>query len=109
MVRLLSIILSIAHAPHGYVLIDEIENGIHHSVMVDVWRAIADAAKRFDTQVFSTTHSWDCIRAAHQAFKDTNEEDFILYRLDRMKNTILPVIYDQETLQAALIAELEVR
>ncbi len=40
MSRIFSIALAIASAPGGIVLVDEIENGIHHSVMEKVWKAI---------------------------------------------------------------------
>lgn len=45
-----------------------IENGLHYSTMVEVWKAIAEAARRAETQIFATTHSWECIKAAHEAF-----------------------------------------
>jgi len=54
--RLLLIILAIAYAQGGTILIDEIKNGLHYSVMTDVWKAIADAARRADAQIFATTH-----------------------------------------------------
>ncbi len=41
--RLLSIAVAIANTEHGVVLIDEIENGLHYSVMTKVWAAIAQA------------------------------------------------------------------
>src|SRR5262249_1285242 len=59
--RLLSIVLAIANASGGVVLIDEIENGLHYSVQKQVWQAIAKAARRLDVQVFATTHSWECL------------------------------------------------
>src|SRR5262249_49292062 len=43
--RLLSILLAIANAPGGVVLIDEVENGLHYSVLKDVWKAIGQAAR----------------------------------------------------------------
>lgn len=49
--RLLSIILAIANAKGGSILIDEIENGLHYSVLTGVWKAIADAARRAEAQV----------------------------------------------------------
>jgi len=54
--RLLSIVLAIVTAPGGRVLIDEIENGLHHSVLAKVWQVIGDAAERAGAQVFATTH-----------------------------------------------------
>lgn len=107
--RLTSLLLAIADTPNGIVLIDEIENGFHHSVMTKVWQAIGDAARRFDTQVIATTHSYECIRAAHQAFAETESDDFRLHRLDRIGDKIKAVTYDSETLETALKAELEVR
>jgi hypothetical protein len=108
-VRLASIVLAIANAPGGIILIDEIENGLHYSVMVDIWKAIAVAARRSDTQVFATTHSWECIQAAHEAFLQSDNYDFGLYRLDRINNEVKPVTYNQKTLATAIATDLEVR
>jgi len=107
--RLLTIVLAILTAPKGVVLIDEVENGFHHSVMVDVWRTIAGAARRSDTQVIASTHSWECISAAHEAFENGETYDFCLHRLERLNGEIKSIAYDRESLSAALRTELEVR
>lgn len=109
MSRLLSLILHISNAPRGVVLVDEIENGLHYTVLPKVWQAIAEAARHFNTQVFATTHSLECIVAAHEAFSKGSVYDFRLHRLDRMEDEIRVVTYDQETLAAALETGLEVR
>ncbi len=109
MVRLLSILLAIANAPGGVVLVDEIENGLHHSVMVGVWKALAEAARQYNTQVFATTHSWECIQAAHQAFEASGTYDFRLHRLDRVNDDIQAVAYDRETLATSAEMNLEIR
>lgn len=57
MTRLASLVLHIGNAPNGVVLVDEIENGLHHSILSKVWRAIDEANREFNTQVFATTHS----------------------------------------------------
>ncbi|NER08834.1 MAG: ATP-binding protein, partial [Okeania sp. SIO3C4] len=85
--RLLSIILSIMNAQEGIVLIDEIENGIHHSIMEKVWQSIAVATRKSKTQLFATTHSYECIRAAHKAFSNSELYDFRYFRLEREKET----------------------
>jgi hypothetical protein len=107
--RLTSLILKMATARHGVVLVDEIENGLHHAVTGKVWAAVAKAARLFHVQVFATTHSWECIRAAHEAFTESGTYDFRLHRLDRINDDIRAGTYDQEALDAALKAELEVR
>lgn len=111
MTRLASLLLSIGSAQDGVVLIDEVENGLHHSLLTQVWRAIGEAARQFNTQVFATTHSLECIAAAQKAFADGAlfEPDFRLYRLDRLDGTIHAVAYAPRTLAAALENDLEVR
>lgn len=109
MVRLLSLVLEITNASRGVVLIDEIENGLHYSVMGNVWKAIAAAAQQSDTQIFATTHSFECIRAAHEAFLAREDYDFRLHRLDRIKEEIHSVTYDADMLSAAIVSDFEVR
>src|SRR5262249_6882137 len=96
--RLFSILLAISHVPSGMVLIDEIENGLHYSVMKDVWKAIAAAARQMDVQVFATTHSYECIQAAHEAITASGTYDLRLFRLDRVNDEIQVAAYDQDVL-----------
>lgn len=111
MVRLLSLAVAIGNAENGIVLVDEIENGLHHTVMKKIWSGIAQFAREFNVQIFATTQSWECIRSAHEAFSEDELYDFRLHRLERVKDTddIRAVSYDQETLDIALKKELEVR
>jgi hypothetical protein len=107
--RLLSIVLAIAETKGGVVLIDEIENGLHYSIMKPVWKAIAQAARQADVQVFATTHSWECIRWAHDAFAEEDEYDLRLHRLSREGDSVTAVSYDQARIESALYNAVEMR
>ncbi|MCX8158032.1 MAG: AAA family ATPase [Verrucomicrobiae bacterium] len=107
--RLLHIYTRILAADAQVVLIDEIENGIHHAILPVVWKGLADLAARMNVQIFATTHSWECVVAAHEAFAETRDYDFALHRLERMKDDIQAFTYDREALEAALKSALEVR
>jgi hypothetical protein len=107
--RLLSIVLAIANVPGGIVLIDEIENGLHYSVLSKVWEALADAARRNDVQVFASTHSWECLRAAHEVFSQEEPYGFRYYRLDREDTEVTCVAYDREMIETSLAMGLEAR
>lgn len=61
--RLLALALSLVRAEGGVLLIDEIDTGLHYSVMEDMWRLVHETARRLDVQVFATSHSNDCWRA----------------------------------------------
>jgi len=70
------------------IFIDEIENGIHHSVQSKVWKAIGKLASDLNIQVFATTHSLEMIRAAYEAFsEDAKLEEFRYHRLSRSRKS----------------------
>ena len=106
MTQIARLVLLLASVPDGVVLIDEVENGIHHSVLPDVWRAIDEAAKQFRTQIFATTHSFECIEAAHQAL---GPDGFLLHRLEASDTENRCVTYEPNAIDAALRHNLEVR
>ena len=107
MSRLNAILLRIANATGGVVLIDEVENGFHYSLQKDVWKAIGEAAQTFNTQVFITTHSYETIKTANEAF--SGNRDFSYHRLDRIKDKIEAINYKGEELNSALESDFEVR
>lgn len=109
MERYLSFVLSILKAENGTVLIDEIENGFHHSIRVKAWRNLAKLARKYNVQIIATTHSYECIEAAHESFKGDAKYDFILHRLDRVGERIEDVTYDKDTLEASLKSDMEIR
>ncbi|MBS1248571.1 MAG: ATP/GTP phosphatase [Chloroflexi bacterium] len=107
--RLLGIALAISEARDAILLVDEIENGLHYTVMEKVWRGIANLAREYNVQVFATTHSEECLRAAHRAFSANQQYDFALHRLERVEGKIQVVTFDRETLDAAIEMDAEVR
>nr|WP_281721248.1 AAA family ATPase [Nitrosomonas nitrosa] len=109
--RVVNFILTIASASGGVVLVDEIENGLHYSVLADVWKAIAQAARTFNVQVFATTHSLEMIRAAHETFSQSEPYDFRLHRLDQNIETgqIETLTFNQNSMNAAILFDQEVR
>ena len=53
--HLFAIILSMLNAREGLLLIDEFENGLHHTVQLEAWRMIFELSKRLKIQVFATS------------------------------------------------------
>lgn len=106
MTHVARIVLAAATATGGVVLVDEIENGLHHSVLPDVWRMIAKAAEQFKVQVFATTHSFECVEAAHEAL---GPKGFRLHRLEVVDDTTRCVTYDADAVDGAIRHNMEVR
>lgn len=109
--RLLSIILAIATTENGVILIDEIENGLHYSKITDIWKGIDIISRKTNTQIFATTHSFECIRSAHEAFANNDNYDFTYHRLERQKNTneIKVLTYNKNTINTSIDLNLEMR
>lgn len=109
--RLLSILVNIVYAaPDGIILIDEIENGFHYSILPQVWRVIDEFSKKHNIQVFATTHSDECIEAAKGYFEESDPAMFRYHRLDRLENgQIEAITYDKETFESAIEFDIEVR
>lgn len=108
-VRVLTFALAIATSPKGLVLIDEIENGLHASVMEAIWQALGDAARRADVQLIATTHNWECIEAAHRVFRGADETEFVYHRLERTGDDVRSVAFDRESMDTSVEMHLEVR
>lgn len=83
MVRLANLILAISSSENGIICIDEIENGLHYTILEDVWRVIDETARRFNVQIFATTHDLEIIRAAQVFFAAKEDSPFRYHRLDR--------------------------
>jgi hypothetical protein len=110
MSKLLSVILAIATTDNGIVLIDELDAGIHYSVLPKVWEGIFRAAKDFNCQIIATTHSYECLQAAYEgSSKAQAEEDFSYIRLESRDDTISAKRYSHAVLGAALEHGWEVR
>ena len=108
--RILTIILALVNADNGYLLIDEFENGLHHSVQEKLWEIIFYLSKKLNVQVFATTHSEDCIRGFEEALNGNKDKlDGKLIRLDLKKGVIRPVEFNSEELKIVSDGNIEIR
>jgi predicted ATPase len=93
-------------------IIDEIENGLHHTVLKQVWRGLSEISRRLGVQIFATTHSRECLEAAESVFHDedaTNEKDFAVIQLMRVKDHIEGRVLDEKRVEAAIENQIELR
>jgi predicted ATPase len=83
--RLLALSLNLVAARGGYLFVDEIDTGLHFTVMENMWRLVIETANALDVQVFATTHSSDCVNslASVQKTPRISETDIALHRIER--------------------------
>jgi AAA15 family ATPase/GTPase len=93
-------------------LIDELENGIHYSVLPQLWRGISEISSRLGIQVFVTTHSRECLEATTRVFVDEDPEntrDFAVIQLMRVRGEVVGRVLDEKRVAEALDNDIELR
>jgi hypothetical protein len=106
--RLFGIVLSLVNAKDGFLLIDEFENGMHHTVQLDVWQGIFRLSRLLNVQVFATSHSWDAVEAFQKAAAQHRDEG-LLIRLSKKGNAVIPTLFREDELAVATRDGIEVR
>jgi predicted ATP-dependent endonuclease of OLD family len=110
--RVAHIMLKLVINKHKILLVDEIENGIHHTNQRNFWRVLFRLAAELDTQIFATTHSLEMLQAFAEVGLEQNQECSSAYfELARKlkTNQIIGSRLDLETLNYALEHEEGVR
>jgi predicted ATP-dependent endonuclease of OLD family len=76
--RSLAIVLSLSTLQNGVLLIDELEAGIHTSVLQSVFSLLVKACRDYNVQLFATTHSLEALDAI---LANVPEDSIVVYRL----------------------------
>jgi hypothetical protein len=73
--------------------IDNIERGLHHSVLERLWGWLATVSRERNLQVFASTHCEGCIDAAGRAFASLADDGLRIIRLDRGERETLATVH----------------
>ena len=107
--RILNNLLLFPSQRNGVVLIDEIENGIYYKRYPEVWSAIITFCKRFEVQLFVSTHSKECLDALIP-YMEKEKSQFRLIRTENVDDgSHTAKIFKGENFSAALETGTEVR
>jgi AAA15 family ATPase/GTPase len=107
---LVNIIATMYLCKNGILFLDEIENGLHYSVIKDIWKGIIQAGKKFECQLIATTHSDEFLRLANEAMQEENlqKQDFSYLKLERQGDEVRIGEFDYELFDYA-IENMEIR
>jgi len=106
--RFVAMLLGIATFPKGVVLIDEVDNGLYYKTLPNVWRALYTFASEYGTQLFVTTHSMECLTAAHEVLHN-HKDDFSLVRANAENGERWLDLFKGDKLDGALESGFELR
>jgi AAA15 family ATPase/GTPase len=108
--HLVAIVTSLYASENSYLFIDEIENGIHYTMLDNIWKIILTVSKELNVQVFATTHSKECIESYARVAKKLKEKDITYTILSKLKDGSIDAgVYDSKMLANTLEQDHEVR
>jgi AAA15 family ATPase/GTPase len=107
--RCLSMILILATTRNGILFLDEIENGIHHSLLPQFWNFIFEASKSYNCQIIATTHSAEMIQSFANKAREKHFKDITYVRLAKKDNVVAAHQFDYDDLSYAVSSEMEIR
>jgi AAA15 family ATPase/GTPase len=107
--RMLGLILAIVNARNGFLLVDEIDTGLHFSTMSSMWKLIWESAKRLNVQVFATTHNSDCWTSLAEiaSNESPSEEGITIQRIEKGKPS--SIVFTERQVVIAAEQGIEVR
>ncbi len=108
--RLFRIIIAAMDAKDGMLLIDELENGIHYTVLPKLFELLSTLAKDHNIQIFATTHSFDALKA----FQALTFESKRMIRLGKSarksdEGRLIAQSFDHTELHLADLATMDLR
>ena len=107
--RLMALATSLAFTKEGCLLLDEIDTGLHYSVMSDMWKLVIGKANASNIQVFASTHSWDCIEGLSSLCQREPElaSSVAIHKIDRaISHTVL---FSGESIVRMIKSEIDPR
>lgn len=93
-------------------LVDEIESGLYFEGLEDYWKGLMAVLEDQDVQLFATTHSRECMEAAHRASASMKDDPLRFLRLDRRiddPSKIVATTFGKEEMQTAIEFNREMR
>lgn len=108
-IRLFGFALGLANSHNGFLVIDEVENGIHRTLQPSFWEMVLAAAHENNIQVFATTHGWDAVEGFATAVARDGNSDGVLVRIERDGDDTHAIEYSGNDLLVAAERGIEVR
>jgi len=107
--RVCLIATGIASRGPKLVIVDEIDSGLHFSVMTTFWEAILTLLDQWPVQLFCATHNEEMLQTTLAAFADRRDA-LRIFRLDRGSDgNVSAQKYTYDTFQEATEAGFDVR
>lgn len=78
-VRMISVLCCLWNSSGGCLCVDEIDNGLHYSVLLDFWHAVAEFVEKFNVQLVATTHHLEMLDTLNRMVKEREQPNLAEY------------------------------
>lgn len=111
--KMLNIVLTLINNNSSIILVDEIENGIHHTAQSEFWKFIINLSldKELDFQLFATTHSYEMLKSFGNVSSEIKKADCAYFELYKNYDTddISYNLHDMNTLNYEISNNMSIR
>lgn len=111
--KLLTIFAISFFTKNGIILIDEIENGIHYSLMPKIFKTLIELSHENNNQIFITTHSFDVVKTIGDMTKadeiSGNDLSFIRIGYSEAKRKTLSTTFSVDEVKLSTDENWEIR
>jgi AAA15 family ATPase/GTPase len=85
--HIVSMVISFYASENGQLFIDEVDNGIHFTLLAKIWDIIFTLSAELNVQVFATTHSKECIEAFNRIQRKRKDKQSSYFEMARHAKT----------------------
>lgn len=107
--KIFSILCSISFCKNGVLILDEIENGLHHSIQKIFWDFVILAINNFNVQLFVATHSYEMLEAFEESLEERKFDFISIYRISKDELGANILHFNNKELDNFLDEKLEIR
>lgn len=111
--KYLSIIFPIVANKYNTILVDEIENGLHHKTIKHLLRSILNLSKNNDIQMFFTTHSYEVLKflseIVNDEFDDIKDTVNVINIVNTENKGFQSYSYDMDSVKELLENDSDIR
>lgn len=110
------LLLAVYCCKDGVLIMDELETGIHYENQQAVWQMLFSASKKFNTQLFISTHSYEMLEYLQKAIENQPQEDkthwqeqLSLYSFVKLNNKPASYYHDYDYFSELVKSKCELR
>lgn len=106
----IGICAAVINPENKVVIVDEIDNGLHYTVLKQLWKSLIHLSIENNTQLFITTHNEESLRSLAMALEKNSDIDLSVFSIQKTKNAGLKAYkYTATALQGAVEKQIEIR